>query len=146
MTDMEVPNWLLGVLVTTIGALAGVVAYLFKLYNRRVTSTEKTLRDKDRDMAEERATFATERASWSTQRETMRAELEEKLRVEADNYASLLLRDRDANREHEDAMRTEFAELMEGISAKQGERDAAALAVMHKLYDRFVGPRRGSRG
>lgn len=146
MGETAAQPWFVTLLVATIGVLSGVVGYLFRLYNKRVTITEKSLRDKDREMGEERGAFSVERASWTTQRETLRAELEEKLRTEADNYASLLLRDRDANREHEDAMRTEFAELMEGISAKQGERDAAALAVMHKLYDRFVGPRRGSRG
>jgi cell division protein FtsL len=91
--------------------------------------------------------FDTERAAWSKERDDLRSGFD-KLRIEfadkhaelADGYANDLRIERDKARDHEDEVRREFTELMEGISARQLEGSQAIAGVLEKFRVRFVAP------
>lgn len=84
-----------------------------------------------------------ERGKWTAEREALRAEYERKHREVVENYAGSLREERDANREHEDLVRKEFADLMDRVALESGKSSQALVNMMQKFYDRFVGPSRG---
>lgn len=102
------------------------------------------------DQANVRATEVArekERGEWAVEREQLRTEYERKLRESSEDYAKALRAERDNNREHEDAARREFGELMESISARAEKSSDAIAGVLSKFYERFIGPSaRGSGG
>lgn len=133
--------WQYGAIGVVAVVFALAVVYLFKYSVKR-----------DRVHEKERAQIIVERASWATERariesgqearlEALHAEYEEKYREIADRAASDMHDERGANRAHEDAIRHESAELMEGVSAEAGKSAQALVELLQKFYDRFVGPR-----
>lgn len=134
--------WQYGILGVIAFVFAGVIVYLFKRYERREKrlDAERALIVKER--AEWQAVTAKERADWQAERVEIRAEYEMKHRIIIEQSAKELREDRDAAREHEDLMRREYAELMENVAAEAAKSSAATTAVLDKLYERFVGPRR----
>lgn len=140
-TAQTLPGWQYGILGIAVFALATVIAYLFKFYNKRERRSE-----------EERQAFHAERREWAkreakfeadleAERLQLRAEYEKKHRELVEQYASALKQERDANRTHEDGVRREFGEMMEAVSAKAAESSSALVELLQKFYDRFVGPR-----
>jgi len=83
----------------------------------------------------------TERKAWATEREALKTEYERKHREVVEDYSERLEKERDANRAHEDLVRTEFADMMEQIARESGQASQALVEMMNKFYDRFVGPR-----
>lgn len=147
------PKWLAGAMVAVIGVLAGVVAYLFKLYQKR-----------ERVIAAERAKMGEERAQWmlaeqrrADERErfetALRAEYEQKHRELIEAHADTAREERQLARDHEERMRADFAaalgaarkdfgDIMERVSAEASQAAAQLSNVLDRFYDRFVGPRR----
>jgi hypothetical protein len=131
-----------GIFIAAIVALAGVVAYLFKLNNERINKNEDGRKELDGTIADERKDVAVEREKWNLERERLRADYEAKNRELAEKYAKDLRASYEDNREHEDGVRKEFAEMMEVIATKAGESSQAIVTMLDKFYDRFIGPRR----
>lgn len=84
-----------------------------------------------------------ERKQWAVEREALRTEYERKHRELVERYAATAREERDSNREHEDLVRKEFADLMEQVATESGKASQALVDMMQKFYDRFVGPPRG---
>jgi putative protein kinase ArgK-like GTPase of G3E family len=126
--------WQYGVL----GIVALVFGYAIIHLFRTIRADQKTGREAD--VAREK-----ERGEWATAREALRAEYERKHRDVVESFAQALREERNNNREHEDAVRREFAELMERISTEAARSSDATVAVLSKFYDRFVGPERGRK-
>lgn len=137
MADQNIapPSWMIAALVAVITTLAGVVAYLFKRYERRDDRREKA-------MAEEREKMATERAKWALEREQLRADFSAKHAELSDDYATGLREERKTSMDHEDEIRAEFAAIMERVATEAGKSSAALVEMLQKFYDRFVGPQR----
>lgn len=134
------PPWtLIGALILAISVLAGVVGYLFRIYIGRNKEVEKSLVDKEQAMAKERIDHATEI-------ERMKTEYERKHKEVAEAYATELAEERDTMRLREDALRKDFGDRMERIANEAAETARTQIEVLNKLYERFVGPRRGRTG
>lgn len=154
MSSMDVGNpetWWdkYGILGIAVFVFAGTIMYLFRLLttaqNARVLQcdSEKKERIAEREgWILERSKFEIERQSWELERETMRAGFESKHRDVAEKFGREI---RELNKDaldREDAVRREFADLMESVSQRAEKTSEANVAVLNKLYDRFVGPRR----
>lgn len=145
MADQAPPPWLIVLLVSAIGTLGGVIVYMFKRYERREDRRDKAI-------TEERAAMNAERTQWKIDREKMAAEHDAELETARAEYeaarAQLAQRFSDALRDeiktaraHEDAVREEFATIIERIDAQATEASKALVEMLQKFYDRFVGPR-----
>lgn len=107
--------------------------------------------DRQKAFDVERLAWGATQKLWADEREELRDGFD-KLRIEfaekhaelADAYANDLRMERDKARDHEDEVRREFTELMEGISTKQLEGSEAIANVLEKFRVRFVAP--GARG
>lgn len=137
----ELGKNLTGIFIAAIVALAGVVAYLFRLLNVRVNKTERLSAEKDKVIADKDKSAAIERVQAEVRLEKLRADFEAENRELAEQYAQDVRALYDDNRAHEDAARKEFAEIMEKIDAKAGESSKAIVTMLDKFYERFVGPR-----
>jgi len=133
--------WQYGVL----GIVALVFGYAIIHLFRALRADQAANRAADKERERERAEWAIERKqrelAEGARNEQLRAEYERKHRELAEGFTQALREERDANREHEDGVRREFAELMETISAEAAKSSAAIVEVMSKFYDRLVGPR-----
>lgn len=143
----SVSPWQITLLMAAVATLGGVVAYLFRLYNKRIIRTENDRRAQDRSQAEERKAWSEERAAWDHEREAeserLRADYEEKHRELLERYMEAGRLDREINRAHEDLVRKEFAELMEQVAKQASVASAELTTLLHKMHDRFLGgPRR----
>jgi hypothetical protein len=125
---------MIGALAAVIITLAGVVAYLFKRYERRDDRREKAI-------VEERKTMDEERAAWAIEREKLRGDFEAKHAELSDDFANALREEHKLARDHEDEIRAEFAAIMERVATESGKSATALVEMLQKFYDRFVGPR-----
>jgi len=116
----------------------GLVASIFALV---IVVLFKQLRDEAKARIEDHKKHAEEQAKALVRDEALRGEYERKHREIVESYAQALREERESNREREDLVRREFAELMETVSAKAAESSDAVVTVLSKFYDRFVGPR-----
>lgn len=146
-------NTIVGLLIAAIVVLAGVITFLFKLYVDRNKDTEAALQKKDGEIAAERITFAKDRTEWEAQlekersdgelhEEKLRADHEKHLKEKAESYACELVEMSDKFMAREDAMRKEFGDRVERISAEASRAASEQSKVLEKIYERFVGPRR----
>jgi len=128
----------------------GVMAIIF-LYG--IIALWRRSEKRDEKMDAERARMIAERETWVTQRTLfeqriedakleMRAEFDEKHVAIVERYDELFRQEREANRGHEDAVRREFAEIVEAMATQATESASATLTVLNKLHDRVLGPRR----
>jgi hypothetical protein len=118
----------------------GIVALAFAL---AIIQLFKMMRADQAAAKAEAKEMIKERDQWAVEREKLQINCEQKLRTAVEKYADALLQEREANREHEDLVRKEFAELMEKVAAESGRAAQATVDMMQKFYDRFVGPSRG---
>ncbi len=128
------PGWQYGVLGIAAFLFAGVIVFLFKFYNRRIDL-----------LTAERESWLKKEASWDAELAKLRLEYEEKHRALVETTTKEMREERDNNRDHEDAARKEFAEMMEAVSEASTKSSQALVDVLGKFYDRFVGPTRGHR-
>jgi hypothetical protein len=120
--------------------ILGVVALAFAW---AIIHLFKTMRaDHAAAKADEKA-MEKERGQWAVEREGLRTEYERKHRELVEQYAESVREERNANREHEDLVRKEFADLMDRVAVESGKSSQALVNMMQKFYDRFVGPSRG---
>ncbi len=143
MQELAPKAWQYGVL--------GVVALAFAV---AIVHLWRTLREDAKQRLEDAAARETERLAWVEERAEIRGELERKeadLRAEyerkhrelVDHYTQLVRNEHRENREHEDRVRSEFAEIMERVSAEANKSSDALVNMLQKFYERFVGPSRG---
>lgn len=148
-SDPVVPTSLVAVLIIAVTTLAGVIAYLFHYYSKRLKDEGD---DKKRILeaaSSERFEFAKERALWLVERTKhdavelqLRAEYESKHRQIAEAHAKTVQEIHDDARAHEDLVRREYTQNMETIAGKAEEAQARMALVFEKLHDRLAGSRR----
>lgn len=126
--------WQYGVL----GVVALVFGYAIIHLFRALRADQASIRAAD-------AARDKERGEWAVEREALKTEYERKHREVVEGYAHDLREAHRTNREHEDAARREFADLMEAISSESVKSADAIAAVLSKFYDRFIGPGARSR-
>lgn len=117
-------------LIIAIAALALALGVLWRYYTERLKETELQRRQHDLEQANERQTWAVERERIRTEYETRHLTTLQRLYNEA--------------REHEATARREYAENMEIVASKQAEASDKITAVLDKIYDRYMSPRRPS--
>jgi Tfp pilus assembly protein PilV len=123
-TDPSVPTSLVAVLVIGVSALAAVIAYLFRHYQKREDAYQQ------------------ERLAWVAERTRLEL-VETKLRAEYETrHREILETLHVAQREHENLVRREYAHNMEAVAATAQEANEKIGTVLDKFLDRFVGPRR----
>lgn len=118
-------------LIAAILALAGVIGYLFRYYSKRAEEHGK-----------EREAWAKEREAWVAERARLER-FQVELRAEYEGkYHSTLETLYKEQRENEAAARREYAENMESVAQKAAEASGKVAAVMDKIYDYLIRPRR----
>jgi hypothetical protein len=115
-------------LIIAIVALAGAIVILWRYYALEL----KTL---NAERLKERELWAEERERWVGERERIRAEYDKRYILELERLHK-------EGREHEATVRREYAENMEIVAAKAEESNGKVAAVLDKIYNRFIGPRR----
>jgi len=145
-TDPVVPTSLITVLIIAVTALSGVVAYLFKHYQNKLSEMEKDRREREAQQVQERAAWAQERVRLEKEQETfeirVRGEFEGKHKLVLEHQVKMVTDLHEAAREHETASRREFATTMEMVADKSTEASEKVAAVLDKFLDRFVTGRR----
>lgn len=123
---------------------AAVIIFLYKRNEARIEKYEKAVVE----MAAERASFAQRESSLRAEmalREVMlRKELAEDKAKQAAEYAQELRDLRTGAQVREDAIRHEYTEVMEAVSAEATKQASAVANVLDKAYDRFAPRRRDS--
>lgn len=129
--EPSVPTSLVPLLIATILALAGVIAYLFRYYSKRAE-----------DHGKEREAWAKEREAWAVERtrhERFQIELRAEYEAKYHETLSTLYKE---TRESEAAVRREYAENIDSVAQKAAEASSKLAAVMDKIYDYLIRPRR----
>lgn len=160
MADMptDVPTgsypWIIGSLIAALIALAGVVAHLFKLMNKRIDANEAARKADDTAHATERTKWTEERVTermrwaaekdkWESEREleraTEHAEYERKHREIVEHYEETARADRVAHYQREEQQRKDHAEMIERVSEKASQSAASMVTLLQKIHDRFLG-------
>lgn len=138
--------WIVGGLIFVIVTLAGVIAYLFKLYNRRVVSHDKQRRELEAAHALERNRWIEERAAWDAEREAetlqLRLDYETKHRELAEGYIKQSAHDRAQHLLREEQIRKDGGELMEKMQDRAAVSTQAMVDLLQKIHQRFLGGRR----
>jgi hypothetical protein len=147
--DVPTPGsfpWIISGLVAALSALSGVVAYLFKLYNKRTIAHEKQRQLADADHATERRTWIEEKSAWDAEREAERerdrADYETKHREVIERYDLIAREEREAHYQREETIRQEHAEMLERLAAAENKRSAAEVELLQKMHERLSGGRR----
>lgn len=150
-------------LIIAITTLAGVVAYLFRLYvsrNKEITSREEAMASERHAAALERAVISSDHKrvlekieaehrheldvqarQFELQEAELRADHEKQWRETIERYDSAARRESEIFRAHEDQVRKEFTAIMEKVSDSAEKSASATAQVLQRFYDRFVGPR-----
>jgi len=129
--EPSIPTSLIPLLITAIVALCGVVAYLFRYYSKR-----------SEDHGKEREVWAKEREMWAVERTRLeRFQVELRAEYEAKYHETLTTLYKEA-RESESTARREYAENMEIVAQKAAEASDKVTAVMNRIYDYLIRPRR----
>lgn len=110
---------------SAIVALAGVVGYLFRWADRRVTESAAAVAAQEKTHVEELA--------------RVRLECEARLATQAREFAEALRRDHLDNRAHEDEIRREFVNVVATIGDQTAKSAESLTEVLGKLHDRFAG-------
>ncbi len=114
-----------------LGVVALVFAYvIIALYKRGEAKDAKITED---------------RIAWAAKEQTLRTDFQTQIAGMAVEYAKQLQTMRTGVQEREDAIRKEFADLMEHVAEEATKQSDATIAVMQKVYDRILGPKAGSR-
>lgn len=124
--------------VTTQAWQYGVLGVVAVVFGYAIIHLFRALRADQREARAEVAARERERAEWMVEREALRHEYERKHRELASDFADSLRQERDNSRDHEDAVRKEFSDLMERISSESAQSADATVAILSKFYDRFV--------
>jgi hypothetical protein len=143
---LPVEAWQYGVL--------GVVACVFGLVIVRLFLINRTdlkeIAEKEKSWAVERERVQKEheleRANWRLEAQRQTSDYERKFKENSESNAMLVEEIRDRFLAREDALRKEFADRMERVANEANEAADKIKEVLNKVYDRFVGPRRGRTG
>lgn len=121
--------------MTAIGILAGVIGFLFRWSEMRVTRA---------DLAVAKAEGEAEKLQLVHKEELVKVRIEcaERLHVQAREFAEALRRDHLDNRVHEDEIRKEFVGVVATIGDQTSKSAASLTEVLAKLHDRFIAPQR----
>lgn len=150
----DVPNnipagwvpWIVGTLIVVVIALAGVIVYMFKLYNRRVVSHDKQRRELEAQHALERNRWIEERAAWDAERESetlqMRLDYETKHKELAEAYIKQSAHDRSEHLAREEQIRKDSGLLIEKMQERAAVASQATADLLQKIHQRFLGGRR----
>lgn len=152
----DAPTSLVAATIIAVVALAGVVVYLFRFYQKRIDTMQNESRETLAGIAQERIDWAKERQRFSDASEEyevlrdkfesqIRAEYEEKHRIVVQNYARQVSDMYEAQRSHDKQVRHEFAELMETIAQQAEDSTGKIAVVLEKFIDRY-GPRNRLKG
>jgi len=110
-----------------LGIVALVFAYVIvALYRRSEAKEEKINAD---------------RIAWAAKEQALRTEHEAKHVAVLVEYAKTLDELREAGQVREDMIRKEFSDLMEHIAEEATKTSNATIEVLHKFYDRILGPK-----
>lgn len=118
----------------------GPIGLIAAMFATVIVILFKQLREETAARIADQKAQAEERTKSALEQEKLRTEYERKHRELVEDYAKTLRDERDQNREHEDAARQEFAELMEKVATESGKASEALVAMLQKFYERFVGP------
>jgi hypothetical protein len=144
--DPVIPTSLVTVLVIAVTALAGVVVFLFKHYQGKLSEMETDRRAREAQQAQERTDWVKERTRLEKEQETfeirIRAEFEAKYRALLEDQVRMMTEVHEAARENEKASRREFATTMEMVADKGTEASEKVATVLDKFLERFVTGRR----
>lgn len=121
--------------MVAVAALAGVVVYLFKWADGRVTKSEAAL-------ATAAEAHAAEVGKHEVREVQIRAECEARLVALTKQHAEALRQDHLDNRVHEDELRKEFINVVATISDQTSKSAEALTEVLGRLHDRFASPPR----
>jgi len=141
---VEVPTSLVAALAIAVVVLAGVVVVLFRLYISRNTAAETERRDHDKLLADERQSGAIRQKQAELELAAARADIDRRVREHAESYASELAELRDLYLSREDVIRKDCADRIERIAMEATSAAQKQNEVLNKIYERFVGPRRGA--
>lgn len=136
MQDLAPKAWQYGVLGIVALAFAFAIIHLFRALRADAALASEREKEWAKKEAELRAELARREAD-------LRSEYERKHRETVENYTQLVRNERAENREHEDRVREEFAEIMEKVSAEANKSSDALVNMLQKFYERLVGPGRG---
>jgi flagellar basal body-associated protein FliL len=129
--EPTIPTSLAPLLIAAVLALAGVIAYLFRYYSKRAE-----------DHGKESEAWGKEREAWAAERARLeRFHVELRAEYEAKYHETLNTLYKEA-RENEATARREYAENMESVAQKAAEASSKVAAVMDKIYDYLIRPRR----
>jgi len=123
----------------------GPIGLIAAIFATVIVILFKHLREETAARIADQKALAEERAKTALDQEKLRTEYERKHRELVENYAKAIREERDRNREHEDRVRDEFAELMEKVSAESGKASEALATMLQKFLDKVV-PSGGSGG
>lgn len=110
-----------------LGAVALVFAYVIRALYARIEARD--------------AAIAAERIAWAKKEVELRADYETKHVTALVEYAKQLQELREAGQVREDAIRQEFSSLMERVADEATKTSKATTDVLHKFYDRILGPK-----
>lgn len=143
---------LVSALIGAITVLAGVVAYLFKLYvarNKEISAREDAMAEERKHLGLERAKIVSDhrleierlQAQHELEEEQTRTDFEKRHRELVERYDAAARRESDIFRAHADQVRKDFADVMEKVAVEASKQSASLAAALQKIYDRFIGPR-----
>lgn len=131
VAEPAVPASLIPLLIAAVLALAGVIAYLFRYYSKRAE-----------DHSKERENWSREREAWAAERVRLeRFQVDLRAEYETKYHSTLETLYKEA-RENEALARREYAENMEGVAKAAEASNSKVAAVMDKIYDYLIRPRR----
>ncbi len=149
MQELAPKAWQYGVLGVVALAFAWAIVHLWRATRTDAQSAVEREKAFEKERSEWRVREAklldeiTKRDDDLDRKEVdIRAEYERKHRELVDHYAQLARNERQENRTHEDRVRNEFGEIVEGIEVEARKSADALVALMQKFYERFVGPNR----
>ena len=124
--------WQYGVLGVGILVFGIVIRYLFSEYRSVVKqSTEREI------------AMAAERAAWQTERERLATDYHAQVNQILKDYAQKIQEEHESCQEREDAIREDYAEMVEKMAAEQSKASDALINTLQKFQDRIVLSRRG---
>lgn len=110
-----------------VGVLAAIFGYVIVILFKRGEARD--------------AAMNAERVAWVEKEQKIRAEAEKRVADAVTEFAKQLQAQRDAAQGREDQIRAEFSSLMERVSEEATKTSNATIDVLHKFYDRILGPK-----
>ena len=110
-----------------LGVVALVFAYVIVALYRRGEAKEEKIN--------------TDRIAWAAKEQALRTEYEIKHVAALVEYAKTLDELREQSQVREDAIRKEFSDMMERVAEEATKTSNATVDVLHKFYDRILGPK-----